>query len=229
METLHGGFTLELCPGAFPLSTDSMVLADFVRVSSSENVLDIGSGCGTLGLLLCADHPGCTVTGVELDENAHAMALQNIRRNDLGSRLNSICADAATIPALFSPGQFSLCISNPPYFSGGFSSRSCPQARSSDTLPLPELFRSAAYALQYGGDFCLVHKPEYLASLCHYAAQAGLEPKQLRLVRHRPNKAVCMILLRCRKGGKPGLSWDELTLWDSDGNPSADYQRIYHI
>ena len=30
MELLPNGFTLELCPGAFPLSTDSMVLQDFV-------------------------------------------------------------------------------------------------------------------------------------------------------------------------------------------------------
>ena len=63
METLFNGFTLALSPGAFPLSTDSMVLADFVRLRPNAGVLDLGSGCGTLGLLLCAKNESCTVTG----------------------------------------------------------------------------------------------------------------------------------------------------------------------
>ena len=32
MEQLHNGFTLTLCDGAFPLSTDSVALSGFVRL-----------------------------------------------------------------------------------------------------------------------------------------------------------------------------------------------------
>jgi len=53
MEHLHSGYTLEFAPGSFPLSTDSMALAGFVRLPKNAAVLDLGSGCGTLGLLLC--------------------------------------------------------------------------------------------------------------------------------------------------------------------------------
>ena len=70
MEYLHNGYTLELCPGAFPLSTDSIALGGFVKLPRQAKVLDLGSGCGTLGLLLCANDPGFTVTGIEVDENA---------------------------------------------------------------------------------------------------------------------------------------------------------------
>lgn len=83
MEHLHNGFTLELCPGAFPLSTDSVALSGFVSLPKKAAVLDLGSGCGTLGLLLCARFPQCTVTGVELEESAHAMALHNARSTAL--------------------------------------------------------------------------------------------------------------------------------------------------
>ena len=111
MEYIANDYTLDLTPG-FPLSTDSMVLADFVRLPKNAAVLDLGSGCATLGLLLCAGHPGCTVTGIELDDAAHAAALENIRHNGLGSRLSSICADLRTMP--FEPGHFQVCVSNPP-------------------------------------------------------------------------------------------------------------------
>ena len=226
MEFLTNDHTLDL-NGGFPMSTDSMVLADFVKLPREARVLDLGSGCATLGLLLCARSDGCAVTGIELDEAAHAAALGNIRRNGLGSRLFSICADLRTMP--FGAGDFHVCVSNPPYYSGGERHSKNPLARQEDTCSPRELFAAAARALRYGGDFFLVHKPERLAQLAFEASAAGLEPKRLRLVRHRPGAPVSLILLACRKGGKPGLQWEELCLFNADGTPTADYKRIYNL
>ena len=226
MEVILKEYTLDLTSG-FPLSTDSMVLADFVRLPKNAAVLDLGSGCGTLGLLLCAREESCTVTGVELDEAAHAAALENIARNHLEARLSSICADLRTMP--IEPGSFRVCVSNPPYFSGGAAHSKNPGARREDTCTPKDLFAAAARALRWGGDFFLIHKPERLAQLCFEASSAALEPKRLRLVRHRPDSPVSLILLSCRKGGKPGLIIDELTLYNTDGTPTEDCRRIYHI
>lgn len=229
MELLHNGFTLDTPAGTFPLSTDSIALAGFVRLKNGASVLDLGSGCGTLGLLLLAEHPECTVTGIELDETAHTAALENIRANRLADRLTSICADLRTIPERFPAGSFSCCVSNPPYFSAGPESRAVPLARREDCCGPAELFRSAAWALRYGGDFYLVHRPERLAELCACAGAVNLTPKRLCLLRHRQNGPVTLILLACRKGGKPGLNWEELCLFDEAGQPTADYRRLYHI
>ena len=226
MEYISNDYTLDLTPG-FPLSTDSMVLADFVRLPKNAAVLDLGSGCGTLGLLLCAREPGCTVTGIELDDAAHAAALENIWRNGLDARLSSICADLRTMP--FEPGHFQVCVSNPPYFSGGAVHSKNPKARSEETCTPKDLFAAAAKALRWGGDFFLVHKPELLAQLCFEASSAGLEPKRLRLLRHRPGSPISLILLAFRKGGKPGLQIEEVCLFDSEGNPTEFYKEVYHI
>lgn len=226
METLQNGFTLDIPPGAFPLSTDSMALAAFVKLPRNAKVLDLGSGCGTLGLLLCASDPGCIVTGIELAPDAHEAALENISRNGLSARLSSICADLRTIP--IEPGSFQICISNPPYFSGGPASRIAPLARRDDTCSLDALCASAAKALKYGGDFFLVHKPERLAEVCACAVSHGLEPKKLCLVRHKAGSDASLILIHCRKGAKPGLLWEEWALHDENGVPTEIYQRIYH-
>jgi len=229
METLHNGFTLDTPDGTFPLSTDSILLSNFATLPKNARVLDLGSGCGILGLLLCANHPQCRVTGIEVSPLSHEAALQNIRANALQPRMESICTDLRTIPKLFSAGQFDCCISNPPYFSGGPASAEVPTARREDLCNTRDLFQNAAWALKYGGDFFLVHRPERLAELCFQAAAAGLEPKRLRLVRHRPEKGVCLILLACRKGAKPGLNWDELCLFDASGQPTDQYRTIYHL
>ena len=228
MEHLPNGYTLQLCDGAFPLSTDSMLLAHFVKLRKSARVLDLGSGCGTLGLLLCARDNGCSVTGLELSETAHAAAEENIRRNGLEERLNSICADLRNLPSGFT-GRFHCCVSNPPYFSGGPASIATPLARRDDCCTPEQLCRAAAQALQFGGDFYVVHKPEKLAQLIACGSIAGLEAKNLVLIRHKEGGPITLILLQLRKGGKPGLQITERSLFDSLGKPTAYYREVYHI
>ena len=225
MEQLHNGFTLEAGGDGFPLSTDSMVLAHFARLPRHARVLDLGSGCGTLGRLLCADDPGCSVTGLEIDPAAHAVAQQNIERNGLSDRMESICADLRS----FTGSGFPVCISNPPYFSGGPASTRHPTARREDTCQPEELFEAAAKALRYGGDFFLVHKPERLAQLIGCGAKQGLEAKRLLLLRHKQERDISLIFLSFRKGGKPGLIIEEESLFDRNGQPTDFYRSVYHL
>ena len=229
LEFLPNGFTLELCPGAFPLSTDSMVLAHFAKLPKHARILDLGAGCGTLGLLLCSKNAGCHVTGIELSEDAHASALENIRRNALDARMESLCADLRSVSDIFSPGQFSCCVSNPPYFSGGPASLSHPTARREDFCTPDDLFRAAAWALKYGGDLFIVHKPERLAELIAKAAPYHLEAKRLLLLRHKENGPVTLIFLHFRKGAHPGLILEEQALFTSSNEPTSYYKEVYHL
>ena len=229
MEQLTNGYLLDTPPGTFPLSTDSMLLQDFVRLPRAAKVLDLGSGCGTLGVLLCARDESCHVTGIELDETAHRAALENIRRNGLASRMESICADLRCLSRELSPGSFSCCVSNPPYFSGGAVSKTTPLARQDNCCSMDELFHAAAQAVKYGGDFFLVHKPERLAELICCGQTYALEAKRLRLIRHRPEASVSLILIQFRRGGKPGLVWEEATLFDTQGQPTPYYRTLYHL
>ena len=228
MEILPGGLKLNIPEGCFPLSTDSMALADFVKLPKNANVLDLGAGCGTLGLLLCSRDPNCCVTGIEVTEVSHLAALQNIEVNFLGSRMKSLCMDLRQISGHLPGGSFSVCISNPPYFSGGPAAK-LKDARREDLCSIRSLFGAASHALKFGGDFFLVHRPERLGELLGEGSKAGFECKRLRLLRHRADGPVALVLLSLRKGGKPGLILDEISLFDACGNQTDDYKRIYHI
>jgi len=229
MEQLINGYTLDIPAGVFPLSTDSMILAHFTRLPKNGSVLDLGSGCGTLGILLCAKDACCRVAGIELSERAHRAALENIRCNSLQDRMESICADLRQINEYIIPGSFDCCISNPPYFTGGAASKQNPTARRDDNCSTEDLFTAAAKALKFGGDFFLVHKPEKLATLIAQAVASGLEPKRLLTVYHHPGSDISLVLLACRKGAKPGLIWEHLYLFDESGQPTPEYKTIYHL
>lgn len=229
MERLHNGYTLELCEGAFPLSTDSVALSGFVKLPKGAQVLDLGSGCGTLGLLLCSRWVDCCVTGIELDPQAHQTAVKNACTNKIEHRLNSICADISAIHDIVKTGSYTCCISNPPYFSAGPASKRVPLARSERALGPDVLFRAASWALKFGGDFYLVHRPERLGELCRIAGEYQLEAKRLCLLRHREDGPVALILLQFRKGAKPGLIWEEASLYNTNGAPTPYYRNLYHL
>lgn len=228
MEYLPHGLQLDIPEGLFPLTTDSMLLAHFAASPGGKSYLDLGSGCGQLGLLLCAGNESCHVTGIEQDAAAHRSALENIRRNALTARMESICEDLRRVPGLFASGRFDCCISNPPYFSGGPASQFA-SARREDCCTLSELMVSAAWALKFGGDFFLVHRPERLGEIIALAAPHKLEAKALTLVRHREDGPINLVLLKLRKGAKPGLSIRELALRHPDGSPTKAYLEIYHL
>ena len=228
MELLQNGFTLEIPEGCFPLSTDSIALSSFAKLPKNARVLDLGAGCGTLGMLLCAAHPDCTVTGIEIDPIAHEGALKNAAANKITDRYSSICADLCDIEAQLKAGHYHICISNPPYFTAGPASKALPQARQEQCCTLEDLFRVAERALQWGGDFFLVHKPERLAEICACGSRHNLEAKVLQLLRHKKEGPIALILVQCRKGGKPGLTIQEQALFEADGTPTAYYHSLYH-
>lgn len=229
MEQLHNGYTLELCPGAFPLSTDSIALSGFVRLPKNAAVLDLCSGCGTLGLLLCAQRADCSVTGIEIHEEAHRMALKNAETNGLSHRLTGIHGSIINAKDLVGAGQFDVCICNPPYFSGGIPSATLATARQEGHCTLSDVMAAAGWALRWGADLFLVHRPERLAELFVCAARHRLEPKRMQLLRHRSTGPVSLVLVQLRKGAKPGLSWEEESLFDEKGQPTQYYCRLYHI
>ena len=143
--------------------------------------------------------------------------------------MESLCRDLRQVPSFLPPGSFSVCLSNPPYFAGGPESQSLPDARKENLCTVKDLFAAASWALKFGGDFFLVHRPERLGELLGEAAKQGFACKKLTLLRHRAEGPVALTLLALRKGAKQGLILKECSLYDSHGNPTADYQRIYHM
>ena len=158
-EVLFGRIRMTIPDAQFRVSTDSMVLADFCRDAGGRG-LDLGCGCGTLGLLLLGSGAAGSVCGIEIQPEAARQAEENARRNGLADRFSVVCGDLRQAHAQIPAGSFDFAVSNPPYYPPG-SGRlrkedSLSFARSELCCPLDALCAAAARALRWGGRLYLV-------------------------------------------------------------------------
>ncbi|MBA4042179.1 MAG: peptide chain release factor N(5)-glutamine methyltransferase [Sphingobium sp.] len=107
---------LEVGPGALVPRADSETLieaavAHFAGTAGPFNILDLGTGPGTLLLAALDQWPAARGLGVERSAAARGYALRNVARLGMAARAHVIGGDWATAVA----GQFDLVFSNPPY------------------------------------------------------------------------------------------------------------------
>jgi 16S rRNA (guanine1207-N2)-methyltransferase len=111
IETRPGTF----CHGAIDRGTRA--LAEWLEPRDAEHVLDLGAGCGVLGLYAAKRLPEARVVLVDSNARSAGCARRNAGRNEVADRVEVLVrADVEDVP-LPERGGFSLCLTNPPYFS----------------------------------------------------------------------------------------------------------------
>lgn len=232
-ETLwDNGPVLHQEPGVFPMGTDSVLLADFAAGISCKTAIDLGTGTGILSVLTALSHPKAHITAVDVNPYACALAEKNAAENGLSHRITVLRGDLREHRRLFEPGRTDLVISNPPYFeadSGPDAGSGLKDARGDASCSVEELCISAGWATRWGGAFCLIFRPERVCDLFCALRNAGFEPKRMRPVRHDAAHGISLLLVEARRGGNPGLKWEqELILRNPDGSETEELLRIYH-
>ena len=217
----------------FRLSTDCILLADFVNISGKAKGIDLGCASGAIALLLLNKNNSISMAGLEILSSAASVAGENMAVNGLRNRSEIICGDIRDHRKLFKSGSFDFAVSNPPYYppsSGLVSPREDKAAaRSELSCSLDDICSAAAFLCRTGGSFYMVYKPERLSEALSAMSEKGLEPKRLRLVCADAAKPPSLVLIEARRGGRPGLKIEaSLFLNDPDGNESEEYKRIYH-
>lgn len=154
-------------PGSFRFSADALLLAAFaVRHCLPERgaaLLDLGCGCGVVGLACLLARPELAVTGVDVQPQLVAAARENAVRLGLETRYGALEADLSTDAdaSVIAPGGFDVVVANMPYRSAasGRVPRSAARRRAlvADETTLPAFLGTAARALTPGGSLGLIY------------------------------------------------------------------------
>jgi 16S rRNA (guanine1207-N2)-methyltransferase len=113
---------IETRPGTFShgaVDRGTRALAEWLQPRAAKHVLDLGAGCGVLGLYAAQRLPEARVVLVDSNARAVGCARRNAERNGVADRVEVLLrADVEDVP-LPEGGGFSMCLTNPPYFSQG--------------------------------------------------------------------------------------------------------------
>jgi tRNA1Val (adenine37-N6)-methyltransferase len=99
----------------YRFSVDPLLLCDFAGIREAEEVVDLGTGCGVIPLILARKAREATMTGIEIQKEMAVLAGRNVRLNALADRIAIVNADVADIKKHFTASSFDLVVANPPY------------------------------------------------------------------------------------------------------------------
>ncbi|HSE14281.1 MAG TPA: methyltransferase [Candidatus Deferrimicrobium sp.] len=205
--TSPGGLFLRQPDRGYRFSIDSVILAGFAAPFCRGAVLDLGTGCGILLLLLNRLAPGIVSgTGVDLQEDLLDFARGNFHDNCPDGRLSARHGDfRGDIPGV-EPGSFDLVVSNPPYGRAGHGRRNPDPgkeaARHEVTCTLPELFASASRFLSANGRFAFILPYPRISEIEPCAAKEGMRVELLRAVHPRDDAPPSRLLCCTVRGGR---------------------------
>jgi tRNA1(Val) A37 N6-methylase TrmN6 len=213
----------------YRFSVDAMLLASWAGRLSGK-VVDLGTGCGVIPLLL-ASRGARSIVGVELQAPLYRLAARNVALNHLEDQIEIIQADLRELKGILPAGRISTVLSNPPYVASR-SGHVNPMyekaiARHELTCSLPELAAAARHLLKNGGSFKLIFPARRLVELLGVLERFALTPKRMRLVYPVPSRPAKMVLMESTKGGGDVLQvLPPLYLYDEAGAATREAQEI---
>ena len=122
------------------VGTDAVLLGAFANATDAapQHILDIGTGCGLIALMLAQRFPNALIDAIDLDADSILQAQDNFAASPWSSRLQAI---HTPLQSHTSPTPYQLIVSNPPYFTHSLHSPNPrrTQARHNDSLPFADL------------------------------------------------------------------------------------------
>jgi len=238
VEPLGGGRKI-LVSETHRFGTDAFLLAHFAAPRSIDNAVDLGTGCGIIPTLWLGRQEVRTCIGIELSQEACELAKETIQLNGDGIRFDVINMDLRELGKTTAGDRekvarekFDLVVCNPPYFTGnsGYTSPDPERAktRTEHTCTIADVCEAARFLLRYGGRLCVCHRPERLPDVFCTMREYGIEPKRLRMVQQRPEKAPWLVLVEGRRGGNPHLDiLPPMIMKDEKGGDSPELAALY--
>lgn len=210
---LGGRLTLSQPRAGFRAGLDSVLLGAAVP-AGTKNLLDLGAGVGTAGLVALALGRAEQAVLAERDDLALALAQDNVAANGFAARAGTLLVDVTATAGLrraagLQDNAHDVIIANPPFFASGQGTPAPDKKRAdarhmgADRLDL--WVRCAAAGAMAGGTAIFIYPAEGLADLLTAFDQRFGGIKVLPLA-PRPHSAATRVLIRGVKGSRAPLT-----------------------
>lgn len=229
-----GGKTKVIVSDVHKFGTDTILLADFSKPKKYEKSVELGSGCGAIAILWNRDSLTNHTIAIEIQKDACDMLERSIAINDLTDKITVLNSDLRDLKnKMIKFGEYDLVVCNPPYkpVGTGIANNNNQKrlARHEEECTIKDVTDCASKLLKFSGRLCLCLRPERLCDVIENMRNSGIEPKRLRFVQQRLNKAPKLFLIEGKRGAKKSglVMMPSLIIENESGSLSDEMLKIY--
>lgn len=206
---LNGRVVFHQPKSGYRFSVDAVILSHLVCPEPGDTVLDLGTGCAVIPILLAFRHPDIRLVGVEIQDALVRFAAKNVEENHMADRIRIIAKDMLNL----SPGEIGepadVVVTNPPYrqLDSGRINADTQRAvaRHELKISLDRLLPTARRMLRKSGRFVIIYPSVRTVDLLTAMRATGLEPKSLTLIHSNASSPARLVAVKGIHGGRPGL------------------------
>ncbi|MCX6278948.1 MAG: methyltransferase [Bacteroidetes bacterium] len=149
-------FEVEDTQSTMRIGSDSMLLGAWSNPGTISRILDIGTGCGVLALMMAQKSTGI-IDAIEIDKQSINEAVSNFLNSPWTSRVTPIHDDVA-VYSRHTETRYDFIISNPPFFNNSLKSPELRKnlARHDTKLSHEELIKAVDRLLSNTGRFSTI-------------------------------------------------------------------------
>lgn len=213
-------------------SVDPLIVSHFANPIPGSKIIDFGTGCGIIPVVLAYRFSELKITGVEIQKNLAELAKENIINNNLQEIVTIIESDIKAFKSSFIPHSVDMVITNPPYTKRN-AGRINPDpekaiARHEIKITLDELIKAAGELLNEAGEFVIIYPLIRLDELLFVMKKNGINPKRLRLVHPGKNSLAKLALVSGIKNGGKALTTERpLYIYDRCQSYTEEMKKMF--
>ncbi len=214
------------------VGVDGVLIGSWADVEDVKTILDVGSGCGLIALMMAQRCPIAKVTGIEIDPDSVEEASENVNNSEWADRIKIILGNFPEDINLAEYGKFDLIVSNPPYFDSGVTDIATrrERARHQGGLSPSALLQASKLLLTPKGKIAMVVPAEISSALEKEAESLGFSLMKKCLVRGHEDAPYKRSLLQWRRVDDTAEKEDDiteyLTLETSQNIPTEEYRKL---
>ena len=209
---------------AMKVGTDGVLLGAWCPVEGAQRVLDVGSGCGVIALMVAQRNHEAHIDGIDIDPGAIEEASLNFAASPWADRLTAMQIDFNDMAC---HERYDLIVSNPPYFTNSLLPPDAARtlARHTGSLSYRQLIEGAAQRLSDDGMLALVSPADAENAIIEAATFASLPVRTITRVIPVEGAAVKRILWLLSRLDIP-YHEDTLTIAHHNGTFTSEYVAL---
>ena len=216
----------------YRFSIDAVLIAAHAGPRPGDTVLDLGTGCGIIAMMLAYRNPKIKVHGIEIQPKLAELAALNVAENSMNKQISIHCMDMKEVQLKMISGAADLVVSNPPFRKAEAGrinpNRQRAVARHEIKITLFDIVQTAHRLLRVAGRLVTVYPAERLTDILTQMRSAEIEPKFVRIIHSDKQAEARLILVEGNKGGRPGIKiGPPLIIYNPDGSYTDEVQDMF--